>query len=325
MKTQRLFYVTLFLAFMLMLAACRRDTGSQRSAATATITPTPYSTALPSAPTSPPPGSETRALQMVVYSASPSTGTSAASRLETAFEEAGLNVEILIRDRYAEVLAALCNSGSGQVAVAWLDGVTYAAARALNCGTPALLVERDGEIGGSVEIVVNDGIGTDNIFSLRDANYCRVSYNDFDTWIAPSLVFSAEGLNPVTAFDTITDYPDTETLLQAVADGEDCDITSVAAGTLDDSDYAGLLDQLRVIETSVAFPYNIFMIPLEVPLGTRLQLLQAFETIVDDNALAGSMRALLGQEELVPMETDSLDDFHDFVDETGIDFAQLGS
>lgn len=327
MKMQRLFYVTLFLAFALMLAACRRDQGNQRVSATATITPTPYSTALPFAATVPPPGSETRALRMVIYSASPSTGTSAATRIENALSAEGLNVDILIRDRYAEVLAALCESGSGQVAVAWLDGVTYAAARALNCGTPALLVERNGEIGGSVEIVVNNDIATDNIFSLRDANYCRVSYNDFDTWIAPALVFSADGLNPVTAFDTITDYPDTATLLQAVADG-DCDITSVAAGTLDDTDYAGLLDNLRVIETSVAFPYNIFMIPLEVPLGTRLQLLRAFENIAEDTSLVGSVRTLLGLDtrgELVPLETDTLDDFHEFIDNTGIDFAQLGS
>ncbi|MFN8375836.1 MAG: PhnD/SsuA/transferrin family substrate-binding protein [Anaerolineae bacterium] len=324
MNTSRLVYVTISLVLMLMLVGCRRDDTPQRVLPTATVTPTPYSTALAPVATIIPPGSETRALQMVVYSGSARSGASAATRIEGALAEQGLNVQILIRDRYAEVLAALCDSGSGDVSVAWLDGVTYAAARAENCGTPLLLTERDGEIGSSVDIVVNSSITTDNIFSLRESKYCRISYNDFATWLAPVLVFSADGLNPVTAFESITDYEDIPTLLQAVADG-DCDMTSVPSGTLDDRDYAELLDNLRVLETSVAFPYNILMIPLEVPLDIRLQLIAALETIADDTALAGSLRALIDQEALLPMESDTLDDFHTFIDSTGLDFAQLGS
>ncbi len=324
MKTRCLVYITLLLVFFLMLAGCRRDQGQQQAGATATHTPTPFSTALPAVPTVVPPGSETNALQMVIYSDAPSAGTSAATRLEDALREEGLNVQVLIRARYAEVLAALCNSGSGQVAVAWLDGITYAAARAQNCGAPVLLVERDDEIGEAVEIVVNQDIQTDNIIALRDGAYCRLSYNDFQTWLAPVLVFSASGLNPVGAFETITDYEDIPTLLQAVADG-DCDITSIAAGTLNDTDFATLLDNIRVIETSVAFPYNILMIPIEVPLDIRIQLINALESIARDRTLANSMRALLGQEALVPMENDTLDEFHEFIDNTGLDFAQLGS
>jgi ABC-type phosphate/phosphonate transport system substrate-binding protein len=321
MNVQRMVSIALL---VLTLSACRRE-APQQAVPTATITPTPYSTALPPVATIIPPGSETRALQMVVYSDSASTGTSAATRIEAALlNDYGLNVEVLIRERYAEVLAALCNSGSGQVSVVWLDGITYAAARAQQCGTPALLVERDDAIGGAVEIIVNAAIENDNLIALRESKYCRLNYNDFATWLAPSLVFRANGLNPVTAFESISDFADMPALLQAVAEGE-CEMTSVPAGTLDDTDFADLLDDLRVIETSIAFPYNILMIPIEVPLDIRLQFIRALRDIAADSSMSRTLSALLGQDALVPLETDTLDEFHEFIDGVGLDFAQMGS
>ncbi|MFW5691616.1 MAG: PhnD/SsuA/transferrin family substrate-binding protein [Chloroflexota bacterium] len=55
-------------------------------------------------------------------------------------ERTALYIEVVTVDSYGEALRDLCESGEGIVSLAWLDGITYAAGRALNCGQPALRV-----------------------------------------------------------------------------------------------------------------------------------------------------------------------------------------
>lgn len=54
----------------------------------------------------------------------------------------GLHFELVLTDAHADALAALCASGGGLVALPWLDGVTYTAAVAQNCGQPLLRIAR---------------------------------------------------------------------------------------------------------------------------------------------------------------------------------------
>ncbi|NWF70406.1 MAG: PhnD/SsuA/transferrin family substrate-binding protein [Chloroflexi bacterium] len=314
---------TLFLLLALLLAGCRREEAAPAALATATITPTPFSTALPPLPTEIAPGSqEDRPLQMLVYARDNRATRDAVEGLQAALLERGLFVEIIAVQRYAEALAALCASGAGQVSVAWLDGISYAAARAQNCGTPALQVERDSETGRALEIIVTRDLGITTIASLRQRSFCRISYDDYDTWLAPTLLLRANDLNPLTAFESISDYEDVEALLRAVAGGN-CDAAAIPVGTLDDPDYATLAEDVRVVATSAPFPYNVLLLPSAVPLGVRLQLVDALEAVADDETLAGTLRVLVGQDALVTVT--ELTEFDTFLDSTGLDFAQLGS
>jgi ABC-type phosphate/phosphonate transport system substrate-binding protein len=91
-------------------------------------------------------------------------GRNVAARFQTAIEnESGMVVEVILVERYAEALAALCSSAGGQAAVAWLDGLTYMAATAQNCGLPALQVEhgtgRNATTGAAAQIVANSELG----------------------------------------------------------------------------------------------------------------------------------------------------------------------
>jgi len=56
------------------------------------------------------------------------------------FTRTGITFEIVRVDRHAEALQGLCDSGTGILSIAWLNGVGYTAAEAQGCGLPALQI-----------------------------------------------------------------------------------------------------------------------------------------------------------------------------------------
>jgi len=64
----------------------------------------------------------------------------AAQASDAIFEITRLYVEVIPVDIAGEGLSGVCDSGGGIVTIPWVDGVTYAATQALNCGDPGLLV-----------------------------------------------------------------------------------------------------------------------------------------------------------------------------------------
>jgi ABC-type phosphate/phosphonate transport system substrate-binding protein len=148
-RTRR--YLTVWLALALivsMVVGCRRAQDSGPARATSTITPTPFSTALPALATNIPTGIESNPLQMYLQ-----TDATPAERAEAirVFQEAmlaqanPLYVQVIVVDTPSEALAALCRQEGQTVAIAWLNGIGYMAAKAENCGAPILLIERGGE------------------------------------------------------------------------------------------------------------------------------------------------------------------------------------
>lgn len=67
-------------------------------------------------------------------------------------QRTGLVIDVQRMTRYADALRAVCNSGE-MMTIAWLDGMTTAAALAQNCGQPSLQIARSAE----VQIVNEDG------------------------------------------------------------------------------------------------------------------------------------------------------------------------
>lgn len=317
---------------LLGLAACREQGAQSGPAVAATLTPTPRSTPLPAVPTVIPPGDEGNAIRMVIRPLGPAADArSAASDFEAAvLDRSGVVIEVQLVDRYAEGLAALCESAGGRVSVAWLNGPTYVAARAQNCGFPALQVERGtrsqratGEA-GSLIVGADSNIRDERGLSQR--KFCRISSDDFYSWLVPSLVMRANGVDPLSAPTSVADYEDIPALVVAVADG-DCDVAGIPASALDE--YAGAIgdaaDDVKVLTTTIPFPYAVLMIPVEVPLGKRLALVDALSEMAADRADAVTMRLLLAQDALKPASVDDFAELTDFMAGTGLDFAQLGN
>lgn len=317
---------------LLVLAACRQETAQNLPAASVPLTPTPLSTPLPAVPTLIPAGAEGNPIRLVVRPRGPAADArNAAADVEAAIlERSGLAVQVEVVERYAEALAALCDSAGGQVSAAWLNAPTYMAARAQNCGLPVLQIEqgtrqnaRSGEAG---LIIVAQDSSIRDVRGLNGQTFCRLGYDDFYSWLAPSLVMRTSGLDPVSAPEAVVDYDDVPELIRAVADG-DCDAAGIPESALEE--YAGALGEtaeaITTLATTITFPYGVLVMPDEIPLGVRLALTETLQAMSEDNTEAVKLRALLAQSALVPVTADDFADLADFMNSTGLDFAQLGS
>ena len=131
----------------------------------------------------------------------------------------------------------------------------------------------------------------------------------------------------VSAPSDVVDYEDVPSLVKAVASG-DC----AAAGISEDA-FTRYEDELtetvregvRISVTSIPFPYDILMYPIEVQLGVRLSLNDALVEIAENAETSETMRSLLGQDELVSIEPGDLAALTEFMTSTGYDFAQMGN
>lgn len=316
----------------LVLASCREQAAEADLELALRSTPTPRSTPLPAVPTPIPPGDEGNAIRMVVRPLGPSADArSAADDFAAAIlERSGVMIEVQLVERYAEGLAALCASPSGQVSVAWLNAPTYMVARAQNCGLPALQVEKDvgagSQTGEPGSIIATSSMNIRNISGLSRRKLCRISSDDFYSWFVPSLLMNASGIDPYTALTSVTDYEDIPAMVQAVAD-RDCDAAGIPAGALEE--YASAIgddaDQVSIVTTTVSFPYGVLMIPAEVPLGKRLALVEALTDMASDRSDAVIMRSLLAQDALKPASVEDFTELADFMNSTGLDFVALGN
>jgi ABC-type phosphate/phosphonate transport system substrate-binding protein len=331
--THRIILSSVLVIVLILLPACRRQVAQVGPTAAPTLTATPRSTPLPAIATVIPAGAEGNPLQMVIRpDGSMSAARSAIADFEAAIlEQSGLTVKVELVERYAEALAALCDSSSGQVSVVWLNGVSYIAARAENCGTPVLQVERgtrrDAKTGEAATIIVNADANISTISALRGKAFCRIAYDDFYTWLAPSLILKANGLNPLSDVSSVADYEDIPALVEAVAEG-DCDAAGIPSDALDVyadaiGDISETVDTLTT--TDIAFPFAVLMIPPDVQLGTRLTLNEVLVNLAENSTTAVKMRALLGQNAIIPISADDFTDLVDFVETTRLDFSQLGN
>lgn len=314
-------------------------------------------------------------------------------------ERTGLYVEVITVERPADALQALCASNSGIVSIAWMDGVSYAAAETQLCGDPALqvvasnmmmgrdVIERvelpvletatptptvdpdvtpspvptatetltptpspeptetpenetvedatpeateepvvngDTRTGSPVLILLNRDLGTENIGAVQGRTFCRLGYDDFETWLLPSLLLIANDIDPLNDPGRVDDYDTPELLVSAVAEGR-CDAAGLTQDMYDALE-SSLVDDLRVAAVSAEIPYAILMYPLPVQLGVRLSLNELFiELAVEEDGAGQSLRWLLGQAAVMPVDESMLAEFESFLQATGLNFEQLGN
>lgn len=323
------FRLAFTLLLLFLLAACRRDQGVQGPLIQATLTPTPRSTPLPPVPTVIPPGTEENPIMMVIRPPLSDVARELITdfqigQFEAALNEAsGLVIDVTVVDRYAEALAALCGSTPTQVAVVWLDGLSYTAAAARNCGVPVLQVERDGETGAPVQLVTSREGGIGTLAALQGERICRLRFDDPSSWLIPALILWANGIDPNTELDVIEDYPDVEALVDAVAAGECAAIGMTAS---DFEALAGIVrSELQLLETTPPFPFSVLMYPGSLPLGERLRLDEALLNMMLDSSAADTLEPLLGQDNLARAVPEDFDLLSAFLVSTGLDFAILGN
>ncbi len=337
--------ICFFLAF---IAACRPVEGD-RATLPPTLTPTPFSTALPEIATAVPAGFPDNPIRMIIVPvdddlleqesilevteepnsllSSPLTQTEA--DLESAIlDTSSVTIDVIPANRYADAISALCETRGADASVVWLDGLSYAVADAQNCGDPILITQREvgsrTQTGESGVIVVNRNLGSTNLTALNGRTFCRLGFDDFYSWLLPTLLFERANLD-ISTFEMIVDYEDTDALLEALSTDE-CDGAGVSDSTFDAFVEAEeeLSADLRVAETSPEFPYAVLMYPLEVDLSIRLSLTDGLLELVNATDEGELLNAFIGEGELVRVSREDFEALQTFLDEVGYDFAQLG-
>lgn len=314
---------------IVLLAACRSQTAQQGPFVAATATATPRSTPLPAVATVVPPGIEDNPIHMVINppgSANLVTGAQITSFEEALAADSDLVVEVTVVDRYAEALAALCDSTPSNVTVAWLDGLTYQAAIAQNCGEPVMQAERgtgSGSAGDTGLIITRSDSGLGSVQALNGRSFCRISYTDYFSWLVPSILMDAGGVSPVNGLESIVDYPNIRAMVNGLLD-EECDAAGISQSEFDDLS-GTVREQLTILEETPLFPHAVLMYPFNLPLGERIRLDNALLAANNDSDGSDAMLPFLAQDRLRRVSSSTFDELSTFLDSTGLDFAQLGS
>ena len=258
-----------------------------------------------------------------------SSSTQAELDLEEAIlKYSSVTVDIVPAANPAEVLRALCDA-SEDISAVWVDGVSFTAALAQNCGEPIYIVEKrinnQRETGEAGVIILNRDLGNSQLSVLNNRIFCRFGVDDFYSWLLPLMVFRANNIDP-TNFETVIDYDDAQVMVEAVASG-DCAgaglSTTVYENIVEDDE--ALSDNISVAFASPQIPFAVLMYPVEMQLGIRVSLTEGLERLADDDADSELLRPFLGQDNLQVVHLDDFAEYDAFLDEVGLDFSILGN
>jgi len=370
----------IYALLLLLLAACGGQT--EEPTATPTVTPAPTLTAQERIAFAP--GSAENPLQMVVHPAQALDAQDEETIRIVFFQRTGIAIDIVPVENEADALAALCNSGEGIVSIVWLNGLTYAAAKAQNCGQAALQIAAapltrqriaiteqqvasseatpeataeatleaiseatpdsipEAEAASTSEalppdevlvtqqtgtpglILVQDSLASGGLSALRDSVLCRLSENDFYTWLLPTLLLQQAGIDPQRGL-TVRDYESLPELVTAMAEG-DCAGMGLSQDAYDALQISlpDALESAAIVVTSASFPYGVLMYPVEIQLGVQLTLNEQIPLIAAESEAGDPLQRLLGADSIIPVEANSLMELETFLAATGLDFAQLG-
>ena len=228
----------------------------------------------------------------------------------------------------AAALAALCASTPSQPTLAWVNGVGVIAANAMKCGQPQLQVSRGtgskATTGEIASVVARRGITS--LVSIKGRNFCRIGNTDLVSWVIPSLMMRASGVNPENDPKTIKDYAENADLVNAVA-GSQCDAAAIPDASAKElvTDDKAVSAKVTIIETSVEFPYAVLMASSDIPLSMISALNDELVSLSKDTKLKTNLSKLLDQSTLVPVKPEDLQPLLDFAATTRQNFAQLGN
>jgi ABC-type phosphate/phosphonate transport system substrate-binding protein len=312
------------------IVACRPQAAALLPTPIPTLTAVPRSTPLPALPTSVPVGKKDNPLLLVIHPVTKlETDSTTLADLEAAIEKkTSLVVKIKVVESDAAALAALCASTPTQPTFAWLTGVGFIAASAKNCGQPQLLVSKGtgskATTGEIVTIIARRGISS--LTSVKGRIFCRIGNTDLVSWLIPSLMMRAAGVNPENDPKTIKDYTESSDLVTAVASSQ-CDVAAIPDVSVKElvTDDKSVSAKASAILTSIEFPYTVLMASSDIPLSAITAVNNELVSLAKDRLLKINLSKLLDQSTLIPVKIDDLQPLLDFAATTGQNFAQLGS
>lgn len=322
----------LVVVLSLLLAACGGPS-TPTPTPLPTATATPRSTPLPPVPTAVPLGSEDNPLTILMVPQGTRRATVGADEAlaELILELTGLTVNVELADSDGAIVSRLC---SAEPVVGWVGGVAYMVAEAQGCADPALAIRRDGATGFRADLLIQTEIAGDevtaaDVAALDGQTLCRLGSDDVLSWLVPSLMLRAAGVDPLYGLDGVLDVEDNDAIVAAIYNG-DCQAGALPYRTFPNrlsSDLRALedlRDKVAVVESSPEIPYGVMVYPQTVPLNVRIPLTDVFFQIAANSDQADILQTILEQESLVRVQPDDFDALRNFMGATGLDFTALG-
>jgi hypothetical protein len=168
-------------------------------------------------------------------------------------------------------------------------------------------------------IVVNSEFGATDLSLIDTRTFCRLNTTDFYSWLLPTLVFKAAGIDLTGETVTVVDYDDNGDLLEAVSAGE-CAMAGVPQNVVD----AGLPANVEIAQTTIPIPFEVLVYPLQTEGGVRQTLSETLLAIASDPGSVEILSPLLNQAVLLPVTTENFIDLQDLIAAAGVDLAEQG-
>lgn len=306
-----------------------------------TVTRTPISTELPTVAGIVPAGiNADNPIQLVIV---PPDLEQAQARVEDLQEQVStltdIALEVVVVPTQAQAFAMLCAANQGTLAMAWLDGMTYAAAHLQDCGIGVLQAERDGISGERGLLLLDQQYEEGGIAEAASETLCRLSYDNFYSWTLPVIFYATQEI-AVLDIANVREVQDNDALIAELQRGQ------CAAIGMSETNWEGYLaadetlaESVTVNARSPLFPYHVlaaaYAIPLDIITELESMLLQldqavgrSDENASDDDATeipltvdAELMTIFFGEGSLQVADQSQLDAVEDFLTESGINFA----
>lgn len=327
------------LSIVFALAACGGGDATPTITPRPTLTPTPLSTPLAYVPSPIPAGFAENPLQFVIVAQDSANAQAVQAELSARLLElSGVNVNVVVANRSAEAISALCRSGIEAVSAVWVAGLGYASARASGCGDALLRLEltdgRNDALGYEGVLLYSRRMETNSVSDTAGKNFCRLGYDDVYSWLLPTLILRNAGVNPDTL--RVRDYADTESLLKGFVDTE-CDVTAMRLDAYDAlvEEGANGIGQVRVVSRSQPLPAGVLFVSPLLSSDKQARLIEALldlsrldstaeVTPAPDSTADNLLAPFFGVGRLVRVEARDFNALNSFLDATGINFRGLG-
>lgn len=224
---------------------------------TPTEAPPPTDTPLPTiTPTSPPLGEEGNP---IVWAIIPETDLeifipAVEEATNIMMERTGLVVETVILEEYLQLVNMIC---SGEAHIGALEAFSYLLAQERGCVSDVWTAERFGASIFQGQILVRHDSEISSIDGLAGATYCRRAPDSYTTWIVPSLMMRAVGIDPDIDLAEIIDTGDIPNIITGIYTGIcEAGATYIDARIYAKDEYPDVLNVVTVLAQTVQIPNN---------------------------------------------------------------------
>jgi phosphonate transport system substrate-binding protein len=237
--------------------------------------------------------------------------------------ETGLYFKILVATEYAGAVEAMC-ADPPEAHMASLATFAYVMAADRGCAKAAMLSVRYGSPTYNGQFIVRTDSGITDLSQLAGKTYCRSDPLSTSSWVIPTIMMRAAGVDPDTDLDQVVDTGSHEASAAGVYNG-DCDVgaTYVDARSRIEEDYPDIMEQTVVIAVEPDIPNDGIQFQASMPQELRDQIVQGLLAISATEEGVEALDTAYQWQELINADDTAYDPFRQILQAAGVKAADL--